>query len=171
MDFVGGWRLHLGLETIKKFSSTGFLGLGNAAAVRDLVVGGLKKIGTFGNLCQNSTGIFTRLVYFIGKIPDFIGKIKDWGNAIVDWEELKPKAAWANIKGLPIIKGIADGMGSNSKLSDISGQGSLWDRIKARFSAFGEKDRRGLRRLNQSFPMPGRMLRYSYPTYLTIPNS
>ncbi len=161
LDFIAGigdWVVSL-RDSIKNSEMLqGILnGLGTAAAsVRDLVVGGIKKIGTFfTNLWGKikATGIFTKVGdwfnSFIGKIPEFIGKIKDWGKSIIDWVKNSEtlQTAWKNIRGFfePIINGIADFGGKLWEAiksffgADTSGEGNLWDKMKARFSAFGEK--------------------------------
>ena len=131
-------------------------GLGNtAAAVYDMVAGGIKRIGTFfENLWTQiqGSGIFTRIGDFLtevlGKIPEFIARIGEWGNSIINWvkscETLKN--AWNSVKGFfgPIISGIADfGKALWDGIQaffgeDTNGEGFL-DKIKVRFSAFGEK--------------------------------
>ena len=161
LDFIAGigdWIVSLrdSIKNSKTFQ--GILdGLGTAAAsVRDLLVGGIKKVGAFFTNLWNkvkATGIFTKIGdwfnSFIGKIPEFIGKIKDWGKSIVDWVRNSEtlKTAWNNIKGFfePIINGISDFGGKLWEAiqsffgADTSGEGSLWDKIKARFTVFGEK--------------------------------
>jgi len=161
LDFaagIGDWIVSL-RDSIKNSETLQVVlgGLGAAAVfVRDLVVGGIKKIGSvFTNLWNKikATGIFTKvgdwLDSFIGRIPEFIGKIKDLGKSIVDWvkDSEMLKTAWNSIKGFfePIIDGIADFGGKLWEAiqsffgADTSGKGTLWDKIKARFAAFGEK--------------------------------
>ncbi len=152
-DSVVGFR-----DTIKSSEALqGILdGLGNtAAAVRDLVVGGIQSIGNFfGDLWVQieGSGIFSDVDNFLtdvlGKIPEFIAQIGEWGNSIVDWvkncEVLKN--AWNSVKGFfePIISGIADfgkalWDGIQAFFGENANGDGLWDRIKARFVAFGEK--------------------------------
>lgn len=152
-DSVSGFR-----DAIKSSEALqGILnGLGNtAAAVYDMVAGGIKRIGTFfENLWTQiqGSGIFTRIGDFLtevlGKIPEFIARIGEWGNSIINWvkscETLKN--AWNSVKGFfgPIISGIADfGKALWDGIQaffgeDTNGEGFL-DKIKVRFSAFGEK--------------------------------
>ena len=154
LDFIAGiGDFIVGVRDSIKNSETfqGILtGLGNAAAaVRDVVVGGIKKVGEFfTNLWGKvkATGIFTKVGDWFNS---FIGKIKEWGSSIVDWVKKSEtlKTAWNSIKGFfePIVGGIADFGGKLWEAiqsffgADTGGRSSLWDKIKARFSVFGEK--------------------------------
>ena len=152
-DSVVGFR-----DTIKSSEALQDIlnGLGNtAAAVHDLMVGGIKQIGSlFRNLWTQiqGSGIFTRIGDFLtnafGKIPDFIAQIGEWGNSIIDWAKNCEvlKNAWNSMKGFfePIVSVIADfgkalWNGIQAFLGEDVNDEGLWGRIKARFISFGEK--------------------------------
>lgn len=152
-DSVVGFR-----DTIKSSEALQDIlnGLGNtAAAVHDLMVGGIKQIGSlFRNLWTQiqGSGIFTRIGDFLmnafGKIPYFIAQIGEWGNSIIDWAKNCEvlKNAWNSMKGFfePIVSVIADfgkalWNGIQTFLGEDVNDEGLWGRIKARFISFGEK--------------------------------
>lgn len=152
-DSVVGFR-----DTIKSSEALQDIlnGLGNtAAAVHDLMVGGIKQIGSlFRNLWTQiqGSGIFTRIGDFLtnafGKIPDFIAQIGEWGNSIIDWAKNCEvlKNAWNSMKGFfePIVSVIADfgkalWNGIQAFLGEDVNDEGLWGRIKTRFISFGEK--------------------------------
>mgnify|MGYP002625007362 CR=1 FL=1 len=98
-----------------------------------------------------SSGILTKIgegiSNFVGKIPGAIDKVKDWVKSIIEYvknSELLQKA-WSNVKNFfePMLKNIND-FGKRLKEAlkaffnkDVSGEENLWDKLKARLSAFG----------------------------------
>ena len=152
-DSVVGFRDTIkSSETLQNILSK----LGNAAAsVRDLIVGGIKQIGTFfGNLWLQiqGSGIFVDISDFVEKIlariPEFITRISEWGKSIVTWVKNCDllKKAWNSIKGFfeAMIIGIAN-FGKalwnsiQAFFSDGIHEDGLLDRLKAGFIGFAEK--------------------------------
>lgn len=122
--------------------------------VRGVVVNALKQVSTWiGKLLGKvkSSGILTKIGQgisdFVGKIPDAIAKVKDLVKGIVEYVKTSDilRKTWDNVKRFfePVIKGLGDfGKRLKEALSnffnkDVSGEESLWARLKARLSAFG----------------------------------
>ncbi len=122
--------------------------------VRDVVVNALKQVSTWiGKLWGKvkSSGILTKIGQgisdFVGKIPDAIAKVRDWIKGIMEYVKTSDtlRKTWDNIKRFfePVIKSLGDfGKRLKEALSnffnrDVSGEESLWARLKARLSAFG----------------------------------
>lgn len=122
--------------------------------VRGVVVNALKQVSTWiGKLWGKvkSSGILTKIGQgisdFVGKIPDAIAKVKDWVKCIVEYVKTSDvlRKTWDNVKRFfePVINGLGDfGKRLKEALSnffnkDVSGEESLWARLKARLSAFG----------------------------------
>ena len=124
------------------------------STVRGVVVNALKSVSTWvGKLWGKikGSGILTKIgngiSEFVGKIPGAVAKVKEWVKGIIEYVKTSEilQKTWDNVKKFfdPIIKGVGDfGKRLKEALSnffskDVSGEESLWGRLKARLSAFG----------------------------------
>lgn len=123
-------------------------------SVRGIVVSALKVVTTWiGKLWGKikGSGILTKIGQgisdFIGKIPGAVSYVKDWVKGITEYvksSEILQKT-WANVKKYfePVLNGLKDfGVRLKEALSnffgkDVSGEETMWDRLKARLAAFG----------------------------------
>ena len=122
--------------------------------VRGVVVSALKTVSTWISKLWGkvkSSGILTKIGQgisdFVGRIPDAIAKVKEWVKGIVEYVKTSDtlRKTWENVKKFfePVLKGLGDfGKRLKEGLSsffnkDVSGEESLWAKLKARLSAFG----------------------------------
>lgn len=153
---IGDWLVKAkeSIETSEEFQKFLQKISGVIASVRGVIVGALKTvftwIGKLGGKIKSS-GILTQIGHgisdFVGKIPDAIAKVEDWIKSIAEYIKTSDalSKAWGNVKKFfePMLKGLGD-FGERLKEAiskfldkDVSGEESLWARLKARFAAFG----------------------------------
>lgn len=153
---IGDWVVHV-KEAIK--TSEGlqkFLQRVSSVitTVRGVVIGALRQVSTWiGKLGGKikASGLLTKIGNgisdFVGKIPDAITKVKNWVKSISGYVKSSKilQKTWDNAKKFfePVLKGIGDfGKRLKEALSnffskDVSGEENMWERLKARLSAFG----------------------------------
>ena len=160
LDFaagVGDWVVNLRKSIEESTLFQGILnGLGEAAtAVRTGVTDALAAVGShFTALWTriNESGIFTTVGQWlndtIALIPKGIDRIREFGRSIVEWVQKSEtiKSVWDNVTNFftTVISGITTFGGKlreaiQAFFGGDDGDGSFWDKVKIRFTAFGEK--------------------------------
>lgn len=125
-----------------------------ATAVRGVLVSALKTVRDWiGKLWAKikGSGVLTKIgegiSNFIGKIPDAIAKLTDWVKGVIEYIKTSEtlQKIWTKIKdffgtGVSAVTDFGKRLGTALKnffSKDVSGEESLWGRLKARLSAFG----------------------------------
>ncbi len=123
-------------------------------AVRGVVVSALKSVRAWISKLWakiKDSGILTKIGQgisdFVGKIPDAIAKLKTWVKSIVEYVKNSEtlQKVWAKIKeffstGVDAVSDFGKRLGTALKnffTKDVSGEETLWGKLKARLSAFG----------------------------------